>query len=194
MKKILTLLISFVLILTLGLNCFAATGISDAEKQILNTIDRGGVYSEEFYEYENALRNYFNRDYISAGQTDADVICKMLNNLYRELGSDSPNQENIMKIVVSICNQLKLKMVYNRATGTADIVGRDHTVIIGDIKIGGSGLGLTFDTHPYKETGAGNEWVILSVSALVFALAGVAVVVIYNKKKGSLSSNGKSSF
>lgn len=193
MKKLSVLIISLILALTLGLNCFAATGISNAEKQILNTVDRGGVYSEEFYEYENALRNYFNRDYISAGQTDADVICKLLNNLYRELGSESPNQENVIKIVVSICNQLKLKMIYNRATGTADIVGRDHTVIIGDIKMGGSGLGLTFNTHPYKETGTSNEWVILLAGSLAFALAGVATVVIYNKKKGKLDSNGKSS-
>lgn len=192
MKKIITGLISIILILAFSINPFAATGISDAEKQILNTIDRGTVYSSDFYEYENALRNYFNRDFISAGQTEADIICRLLNDLYKELELDSPNQQKIMKIVISICNQLQLKLVYDRATGTGDLIGRDHTVILSDIKIGGSGFALTFKTNPIKATGTDKAWIYVT-SAIAFAGMGSAVVLLL-KKKGKLSLNGKSSF
>lgn len=192
MKKIVTGLISIVLIIAFSINPFAATGISDAEKQILNTIDRGTIYSSDFYEYENAFRNYFNRDYISAGQTEADIICRLLNDLYKELDLESPNQQNIMKIVVAICNQLDLKLVYDRATGTGDLIGRDHTVILGDIKIGGSGFALTFKTNPIKSTGTDKSWLYVT-GAVVSAGIG-SIVVLLLKKKGKLSLNGKSSF
>ncbi len=192
MKKIILGLISVVLIFAFSISPFAATGISDAEKQILNTIDRGGIYSTDFYEYENALRNYFNRDYISASQTEADNICKLLNNLYKELAVESPDEKKIMNIVIDICNQLQLKLVYDRATGTADFVGRDHTVILGDVKIGGSGLSLTFKTNPIKETGS-NKTLIYVASAFASAGLGSAVVFLL-KKKGKFSLNGKSSF
>lgn len=192
MKKIVIGLISILLIFVLSISPFAATGISDAENQILNTIDRGTVYSSDFYEYENALRNYFNRDYISAGQTDADVICRLLNKLYKEMDSDSPNQQKIMEIVVSICNQLQLKLVYDRSTGTGDLVGRDHTVILSDIKIGGSGFALSFKTNPIKETGT-DKTLLYVGSAFVSAGIGFIVVLIL-KKKGKLVFNGKSAF
>ena len=192
MKKLITAIISVVLIFAFSISPFAATGISDAEKQILNTLDRGGIYSTDFYEYENALRNYFNRDYISASQTEADIICQLLNDLYKELSLESPSEQKIMNIVISICNQLKLKLVYDRATGTADFVGRDHTVILGDVKIGGSGLSLTFDTNPIKETGS-DKTIIYVTSALASAGLGSAVVLLL-KKKGKLGLNGKSSF
>ena len=188
MKKIIIGLISIILILAFSINPFAATGISDAEKQILNTIDRGTVYSSDFYEYENALRNYFNRDYISAGQTEADVICRLLNDLYKELDLESPNQQKVMDIVVSICNQLDLKLVYDRATGTADLIGRDHTVILGDIIIGGSGFALTFKTNPIKATGTDKS--LLYIAGAIISAGIGSVVVLLLKKKGKLSLNG----
>lgn len=192
MRKIILGIICVALIFALSISPFAATGISDAEKQILNTIDRGGIYSTDFYEYENALRNYFNRDYISASQTEADIICQLLNSLYKELSLESPSDQKVMNIVISICNQLKLKLVYDRSTGTADFVGRDHTVILGDVKIGGSGLSLTFDTNPIKETGS-NKIIIYAFSGIVSAGLG-CIVVLLLKKKGKLGLNGKSSF
>ena len=72
----------FALAFAFAVPAFAASGINKAETQILKMLQKGTKYNEDFYQYHNAIKVYFNRDSISMSQLQADYACAQLLDLY----------------------------------------------------------------------------------------------------------------
>ena len=154
-------------------------------------LDRGARYDTRFYQYRNALKNYFNRDSVAITQVSADLACDYLVKYY-----DSYDPDDVMKEkkffddFLYVLMYLGVRVIYDRANSTADLIGTDGSVVMADLDlIQLEGGGRTVALNPIKNTGTNESvWLWCTAGILVLSIGAVSFVLI--KRKGREEVNG----
>ncbi len=154
---------------------FAASGINPAESQVLKMLEKGAKYNEDFYQYANALRVYFNRDSISISQIQADDACEHLLEIIRLYENEGMSEGKFLDKFQYVLMYIGVRISYNRADSTADFIGADGSVVMSNLNLKNADGGKVVSLTPIKQTG--NTYTAFT-TALLFGGAALAVAIV----------------
>lgn len=195
MKKLLSVLFAVVIVASLCLSVFAASGINDAEKAVLEklkTTEKLGTKGAEFFiptAYINAAENYF----LTIDMTDAQktailgYVDQAIATIKAEAASytgtatyqlknmSASARQSVLRNGQDACAVVGATLVYDAATNKVVVTNSTNTVV--------------FENTPLvKSTGEGFT-MTTAVAGTVIALAvlgGTAVLFVTSKKNGLL--------
>ena len=179
----------FTLIFAFAVPAFSASGINKAETQILKMLQKGTKYNEDFYQYHNAIKVYFNRDSISMSQLQADYACSELLDLYDSYTrEDAVDDSVVYEKVRSAFMYMNIRYIFNRADSTVDLIGRDNSLVMASLQLTVKDGKNSIQLSPIKQTGS-TVPVFAIVSAGALCLIGAAVISLWlvRKKRKELS-------
>ena len=162
----------FACVFSLSIPCFAASGVNDAEMQVLKMIQKGTKYNADFYEYYNALRVYFNRDSVAVPQIQADSACADLVELYDLYMREEANEAQFFDSFEKVLMRVGVRIIYNRADSTADLIGVDGSLVMSSLKLKNVDGKRTLSLNTIKQTGQ-TIW----QQPLLYVAVGVAVAL-----------------
>lgn len=165
--------------------CFAASGLNAAEQQVLKMMDKGVKYNEDFYQYKNALKVYFNRDNIAITQIQADYACQCLVDLYDKYTAETVDETTFFDAFIEVMRYLRVRGIYNRATSTADFFGSDGSIVFSELKLKNIDGKRAIELEPIKQTGSDGQALWIGVCGIGMAVAALTLMIIV-KKKGKL--------
>ncbi|MBR2590679.1 MAG: hypothetical protein IKE65_07130 [Clostridia bacterium] len=179
------------MIFSSAIPCYAASGINPAEMQVLKLLQKGTKYNKDFYQYHNALKIYFNRDTVSISQIKADAACNYLVNMYDLYSAETMDEGKFFDYFQYVLVYVDVRIIYNRADSTADLIGGDGYLVMSSLKLKNVGGKRTISLNPIKTTGT-SLWQepMLYVGAAAAVLIAVGIVVIFKKRKETLNHNG----
>ena len=192
-KKIISLVLVFVLCLCISVPSFAGSGVSSAEMQVLKMMDRGAKQNSLFYQYRNALKTYFNRDGVSITQVNADSACEVLLKIYDTYDmSDFQNERRFFEDFLYVLLYLGIRVSYDRANSTADFIGSDGSIVMAKLDlIALESGGRTVRLNPIKKTGLDSSALIIgsaSCFVIVLAIATIILKIKLRKREGNHGS------
>ena len=168
--------------------CFAASGVNDAEMQVLKMIKKGTKYNADFYEYHNAIKVYFNRDSVSLPQIQADSACAELVDLYDLYMKEEANEADFFDSFEDVLMYIGVRIIYNRADSTADLIGVDGSLVMSSLKLKNVDGKKTMSLNAIKQTGQ-TVWqqpiLYIAAGAAVTVLA-LAVYFVLLRRKGNI--------
>ena len=165
MKKFLAILFAFALVATLPLTVFAATGINENEKAVLNklqsTVDLGSKGSYKIPQsYVNTAKNYFAGDcdmtkaeadaiigYINDGiaivEEESEAVSGSTFNL-KKLDADARNE--ILALGQNACSEIDLDLTYKKGKVIITEAGSNTPIFESSAVIKSTGSMITVDT------------------------------------------------
>ena len=200
MKKLIAILFAVVILATLPLTAFAATGINEYEQQILDKLESTHVMGKNGWdfsvpqEYINTAKNFFAGDgdvteeqmnqilaYIDDGMQIVKEEADAQNYHGTEYHLNNMSQEarnEVLALGQAACKEVELDLVYD---------AKDHHVVITPV---GSNTPV-FESAPIVKT-TGEDFpvnatvIVASVVAAVFV--GAAAMFVISKKNGLFSA------
>lgn len=171
---------------------YAASGLNQAELQVLETLEKGAKYDKDFYQYRNALKIYFNRDNITITQIQADTAHGLLIDFYDNYDPEAADiKEKTFDTLLYVLMYLNVRVIYDRASSTADLVGSDGSIVMSDIELDNLDSGRAVTLNPIKRTGTDSDsYIILILSASAMIMA-VGAIVFYKNRKERVKFNGR---
>lgn len=187
-QKVLALILVISLLACFALPSSAASGVNKAEQQVLKMVQKGEKYNKDFYQYYNALKIYFNRDSISISQIQADSSCGYLIDMYDLYAAQEMTETKFFDKFQYVLMYLNIRIIYNRADSTADLIGGDGSLVMASLKLGDQVDGKSLELEPIKQTGGTLLKPVLYTGGAVgvFALA-LFMVLILKKRKETIS-------
>lgn len=180
-----------VLIFSAVIPASAASGVNEAEMQVLKMIQKGTKYNKDFYEYHNAIRIYFNRDAVAISQIQADAACSYLVNMYDLYLAEEMDDGKFFDRFQYVLMHLNIRIQYNRADSTADLIGTDGTLVMAGLKLKNVDGKRTISLDTIKQTGT-TIWqeplTYVGLFAVVFTAA--LILVLVKRRKESIIHNG----
>ena len=188
-KRIISLLLVLILCLSFTVHGFAASGVNNAEMQVLKMMDRGAKQDEMFYQYRNALKTYFNRDSVSITQVNADSACEKLLQIYDTYDmTNLENEKRFFEDFLYVLMYVGVRVSYDRANSTADFIGSDGSIVMAKLELATlNGGGRTVRLNPIKKTGTDSSALLIcafSAFVIVLAIAFIVLRIITKKKRG----------
>ena len=199
MKKFIALFIAVLMIAMLSMNVFAATGLNDYEKAVLEKLKTSQVVGDSGWSYTipqayiNTAENYFAGDcemteaemnkiisYIDQGMqtVKAEAESQNFNGKEYHLANMSDDaRKKVLDLGQKACEEVELKLIYDSKEKEVVITAEDSTTPV-------------FESAPIVKT-TGEDFsvtagVMIATVAAVLVMGAVAVAVI-TKKNGLLA-------
>ncbi len=199
MKKFATVILVLLMVLAVSTTAFAATGVNDNEKAVLDLLRSSEVMGANGWkfiiptEYVNSAENYFagdgdmtteERDVILDCIKQGIEIIKKEANAQNFKGAEyklsymsKDAKTKVLDLGVKACAEMDLKLVYNSAANQVIITPEGSTTPI-------------FESTPLVKT-TGQEFALttgtVAAGLAVILVAGTAVMFVVSKKTGLLA-------
>ncbi|MBE6818304.1 MAG: hypothetical protein E7517_03990 [Ruminococcaceae bacterium] len=185
-RKVVAILLCIVCLFSFATPAFAASGVNPAEMQVLKLMQKGTKYNKDFYQYHNALKVYFNRDTVKISQIYADDACEYLLEIYELYQNEAMNEVKFFEKFQYVLMYLNVRIIYNRADSTADLIGVDGSLVMSNLKLKNVDGKSTISLNPIKQTGAVvNLPLTIGLSVTGAGILVAAAVLAVRKKKGN---------
>lgn len=146
-------------------------------------LQKGTKYNEDFYQYHNALKLYFNRDGVRISQIQADSACENLLEIYKLYQTDALDEAKFFEQFQYVLMYLSVRIIYNRADSTADFIGGDNSLVMSNIQLKSVDGKRAIQLEPIKQTGTVlNVPLLITISSLSIVFLGVCIYVMHKKK------------
>lgn len=179
----------FALAFAFAVPAFAASGINKAETQILKMLQKGTKYNEDFYQYHNAIKVYFNRDSISMSQLQADYACAQLLDLYDTYTrEDAVDDAVVYEKTREAFMYLNIRYIFNRANATVDLIGKDNSLVMASLQLVDKGGKSSIQLTPIKQTGTSVPVAVIAGAGTVCIISAAVISLwLVRKKRKELS-------
>ena len=174
----------FALVFAFAVPTFAASGINKAETQILKMLQKGTKYNDDFYQYYNAIKVYFNRDSISMSQLQADYACAQLLDLYDTYTrEDMVDDATVYEKTRVAFMYLNIRYIFNRANSTVDLIGKDNSLVMASLQLVNKGGKSSIQLTPIKQTGTSVPVAAMTGAGTVCILCATVITLWFVRKK-----------